>query len=305
MSTELIAPPFLKPKDKIAVVSLASQLDKPRLLSGLEIITTQWDMEVIVGSHALDTYHNFAGKDEVRLAEFQEMLDNPDIKAIIAGRGGYGTSRIIDQIDWTAFKNNPKWLVGFSDITILHQQVQQLGFQSIHGPMMVTLENDEMSTESLHQALLGGTLDYTERGHYLNKEGSASGTVIGGNLCLLAHNIGSASDLSFDHKILFIEDIGEYLYNIDRMMVQLKRAGKLKNLAALIVGQFSDAKEQQTAFGKNANEIILEHTASYDYPICFDFPLGHDKENRAIICGAQAALNITKEQVKLRTQNII
>lgn len=304
MSIDLKAPPYLKPRDKIAVVSLASQLDEPRLRKGVETIKNLWDFEVIISEYALSTYHNFAGTDEIRLSEFQKMLDNPDIKAIIAGRGGYGTSRIIDQVDWTTFKKHPKWIIGFSDITIVHQQLQHLGYQSIHGPMIVTIDNDPLSTASLLEALTGQNTEYTERGHGLNKEGAASGTLIGGNLCLLAHNIGSVSNLNFDQKILFIEDVGEYLYNIDRMMVQLKRAGKLDNLAGLIVGQFSETKDQNTPFGKSANEIILEHTSEFSYPICFDFPVGHESENRAMICGAKMDLNITKKRVKLTTQKL-
>lgn len=297
----LIKPPSLKKGDKIGIVSLSSVLDEKRLLEGKKVIEKDFGHETVFSSNILNAYHNFAGTDQERIKAFQAMLDNPDIKGIIAGRGGYGASKIIDQIDWQKFKQNPKWLVGFSDLTVVHQKIQSFGIQSIHGPMMVTLTNDDVSTESLKKALSGKSLKYKERGHPFNRIGQCTGQIIGGNLCLLAHNIGSSSDISFENKILFLEDVGEYTYNIDRMMVQLKRAGKLNKLAGLIVGQFSDAKENKIPFGKTAFEIIQEHTASFEYPVSYDFPLGHDKENRAIRCGEEMKLEVLKDMVKLKS----
>jgi muramoyltetrapeptide carboxypeptidase len=294
-----IAPPWLKKGDKIGVVSMASLLDKPRLLSGKKHIEEKFKLEVILGKNILHKHHNFAGTDEQRLADFQGMLDNPEIKAIIAGRGGYGSSRIIDAVDWTGFKANPKWIIGFSDITAVHQKIQSIGYQSIHGPMVVTLTKDKKSTRSLHDALFGKPLIYKETIHKLNREGNGEGPIIGGNLCLLAHNIGSDADFSFDGKILFLEDISEYLYNIDRMMVQLKRAGKLNKLAGLVVGQFSDTKENSTKFGKSAFEIIKEHTEGFNYPITFNFPIGHDNKNRAVRCGEVMQLKVSNDKVTL------
>ncbi|MGR3809156.1 S66 peptidase family protein [Jiulongibacter sp. NS-SX5] len=299
MSEIFKSPPSLKPGDQIGVISMASKLDKERFFEGKKILEEGYGFKITEGQYLFEEHFNFAGTDEQRLSDLQQMLDNPAIKAIIAGRGGYGTSRIIDKVDWAKFRQNPKWIVGFSDITALHSKVQSLGFQSIHGPMLVTMSNEEISTDSLIKTLTGEPLNYSERGHIFNREGIAKAPVIGGNLCLLAHNIGAEADISYDHKILFIEDIGEYYYNIDRMMVQLKRAGKLKNLAGLIVGQFSDSKENSTIFGKDAYEIIAEHTAEYTYPISFDFPIGHDKENRAIRCGEIMTLEVKKEQVNL------
>jgi muramoyltetrapeptide carboxypeptidase len=296
-----IAPPSLSKGDKIGVVSMSSKLDEARLLFGIKVIEEEFGLELVLGDNILLKYHNYAGKDEQRLADFQAMLDNSEIKAVIAGRGGYGASRIIDDVNWRKFKKNPKWIVGFSDITAVHQKIQSLGFQSIHGPMMVTLANDVISTKSLQNALFGKALNYSSKAHKLNKLGSSEGQIIGGNLCLLAHTIGSNADISYDGKILFIEDIGEYLYNIDRMMVQLKRAGKLKNLAGLIVGQFSSSKENSTAFGKTAYEIIQEQTKEYSYPICYNFPIGHENKNRAIRCGESMKLEITKDKVILNS----
>ncbi|MFT5886444.1 MAG: muramoyltetrapeptide carboxypeptidase [Arcticibacterium sp.] len=295
----LIAPKPISRGDKIGVVSIASVLDEARLLKGKKILEETYGFEVILGSHALDKHHHFAGNDTARLADFQEMLDRADIKAILAGRGGYGTSRIIDDVNWDSFKANPKWIVGFSDITMVHLKLQSLGYQSIHGPMMVTMDNEGVSTESLLNALSGSQLVYQERGHNDNKIGDAEGQIIGGNLCLLAHNIGSTADLSFNGKILFIEDVGEYLYNIDRMMIQLKRAGKLDNLAGAVIGQFSNSKENSTAFGKTAYEIIQEHLSPYHFPVCYDFPIGHETENRAIRCGEKMKLEVRKDFVRL------
>ena len=298
----LIAPPSVKKTDKIGVISLASVLDEPRLRKGKKLLEETYGFEVVLGNHIFDKHHNYAGNDDIRLADFQAMLDRPDIKVIMAGRGGYGTSKIIDMVNWGKFKKHPKWLVGFSDITVAHLKLQSLGYQSIHGPMMVTLPNESVSTESLINALSGLPISYSERGHTANRKGKAEGQIIGGNLCLLAHNIGSRSDISFDGKILFLEDIGEYLYNIDRMMVQLKRAGKLDLLAGVIVGQFSESKENSTTFGKMAYQIMQDHFSGYDFPVCYDFPIGHETENRAIRCGEVVSLEIEKEFVKLSSE---
>jgi muramoyltetrapeptide carboxypeptidase len=295
----LIAPKPIKKGDKIGVVSLASVLDEARVLRGKKILEETYGFEVILGDHALDQYHNFAGNDTARLADFQEMLDREEIKAIMAGRGGYGTSRIIEEVNWDSFKLNPKWIVGFSDITVAHLKLQSLGYQSIHGPMMVTMDNEAASTESLINALSGSQLVYQERGHIDNRIGDAEGQIIGGNLCLLAHNIGSTADISFDRKILFLEDVGEYLYNIDRLMIQLKRAGKLDYLAGAVIGQFSESKENSTAFGKNAYEIIQDHLSPYNFPVCYDFPIGHETENRSIRCGERMKLKVRKSFVRL------
>lgn len=294
--------PFLRKGDRIGVISMASRLDKERYENGKLFIEQNWGLEIEEGQHLFAEHFNFAGTDEQRLSDLQAMLDNPEIKAIVAGRGGYGSSRIVDQIDWRGFQKQPKWLVGFSDITVMHQKIQSLGIQSIHGPMMVTLNNDAFSSDSLRAALFGEALSYTEKPHEFNRLGFAEGQIIGGNLCLLCHNVGSKSDLNFDGRILFIEDIDEYYYNIDRMMVQLKRAGKLDNLAGLLVGQFSNSRENGSYFGQDANEIIASHTAEFAYPLAFDFPIGHDKENRAIRCGELMELTVETNGVKLKTK---
>lgn len=295
----LKAPLKLQKGDKVAIIALASKLNLSDIQSAINIMQEQWGLDVIVGESVNAVYFNFAGTDEIRLNDFQQQLDNQEIKAIFSARGGYGSSRIIDAVDFTAFKKNPKWVIGFSDITAVHCQLQAMGFQSLHAPMPKTFMRDYDSVQKLEAFLFGKAIDYKVPSKPINKTGRGEGQIVGGNLCLLAHLIGSVSDLDTDGKILFIEDISEYLYNIDRMMIQLKRAGKLKNLAGLIVGDFSDVKENDEPFGKTFYEIIAEHTAEYNYPICYDFPLGHEAINWTIPCGRVATLSVDNEEVSL------
>jgi muramoyltetrapeptide carboxypeptidase len=295
----LIAPPHLQKGDKVAIVALASKLNLDDIQPAINLIQDNWGLKIIVGESVNAAYFNFAGTDEIRLQDFQQQLDNKDIKAIFSARGGYGSSRIIDEVDFTKFQKNSKWIIGFSDITAVHCHLQAMGFQSLHAAMPKTFMRDYYSVQTLEAFLFGKSMDYKIPSKPINKQGWGQGQIVGGNLCLLAHLIGSISDLDTDGKILFIEDISEYLYNIDRMMIQLKRAGKLKNLAGLMVGDFSDVKENDEPFGKTFYEIIAEHTAEYDYPICYDFPIGHEAINWAIPCGRIASLNIDNEDTTL------
>lgn len=295
----LISPPILKKGDKVAISALASKLNAEDIQSAINLMQENWGVEVVVGESVGVSYFDFAGTDEVRLRDFQQQLDNQEIKAIFSARGGYGSSRIIDAVDFTKFKKNPKWIVGFSDITAVHGELHVLGFQSLHAPMPKTFMRDYVSVQKLEAFLFGKNINYTIPANSFNKYGVGAGQIIGGNLCILAHLIGSKSEVDTDGKILFIEDISEYFYNIDRMLVQLKRAGKLENLAGLIVGNFSELKENDEPFGKNIFEIITEHTAEYHYPICFDFPVGHEAINWTIPCGRFASLCVDIEGVKL------
>jgi len=295
----LISPPFLKKGDKVAIIALASKLNSEDIQSAINLMQENWGVEVIVGESVSASYFNFAGNDEVRLRDFQQQLDNQEIKAVFSARGGYGSSRIIDAVDFSKFQENPKWIIGFSDITAIHWQLQILGFQSFHAPMPKTFMLDYDSVQKLEAFLFGENINYTIPSSPINKQGVGAGQIVGGNLCILAHLIGSKSELDTDGKILFIEDISEYLYNIDRMMIQLKRAEKLKNLAGLIVGNFSYLKESDEPFGKTFYEIIAEHTAEYNYPICYDFPVGHDAINWTIPCGRFASLGVVNEGVRL------
>ena len=244
----------------------------------------------------------FAGSDRLRLEELQYQLDHPEFKAILMGRGGYGLSRIIDQLDFTKFLENPKWIIGFSDITVLHSHLQQYySIASIHGPMCNTFRSEgniSQPIENLIQ-LLKGQLSHPFPlvSNEFNRSGEANGELVGGNLAILAHLTGSKSQLNCRNRILFIEDIGEYLYNIDRMLVQLNRAGCLEGIQGLICGGFTDSKDTERSFGKNIYEIILDHFKDENIPICFDFPAGHIDENYPLILGANYHLSVDEYQM--------
>lgn len=285
---------------------MASQLSYSTLEEGLRILREDWKLEVIEGTTLHTSYHQFAGTDEERQRDLQQMLDDASIKAIFSARGGYGSSRIIDGLNFRRFRKYPKWIVGFSDITAVHCHLERMGFESLHAtmPKLFGQEGAENALQTLKEALWGEELVYEIPAHSFNRPGITQGTVVGGNLCLLAHLIGSRSEIDTRHKILFMEDVEEYYYNLDRMMVQLKRAGKLAQLAGLVVGQFTDLKDNDTSsFGKNHYEIIDEQVAAYDYPVCFDFPVGHVADNRAMIVGREARFSVTSENVQLHFSN--
>ena len=295
-------PPFLQPGDKIGIVAPASCIRYEDILPGISLLRDQWKLKIVEGKTLKSAYNQFSATDAERLDDLQTMLNDPSIKAVIAARGGYGCSRIIDQIDFTDFIKSPKWIVGFSDLTVILSQLYQLGYAGIHAPMVksMTLEGAEKGAESLRQLLFGELPGYSVVPHAFNKTGRVVAEMVGGNLCLLAHMIGSPTQIDTEGKILFIEDVNEYLYNLDRMMIQMKRAGKLSHLAGLIVGQFTDMRDNSSpSFGKTAYEIIHEHIAEYDYPVSFDFPVGHVADNRAIGVGMNAYLDVNKEGVEL------
>ncbi len=302
MTKPLLVPAFLQPGDTVGVLAPASKVSYEDCVPGLQILREKWYLDVLECPTLRGDYYQYSGTDQQRLNDLQALLDNPDVKAILAARGGYGCSRIIDELDFTEFKKSPKWLVGFSDLTAVLSHVNALGYAGIHAPMVKTMANEggEQALESLRKALFGEVVQYTIHPHPYNKTGSAAAAVTGGNLCLLAHLLGSSSAVATDGRILFIEDINEYLYNIDRMMIQLKRAGQLQNLAGLIVGQFTDVRDNtDPVFGKTAYEIISDHTQKYGYPICFDFPVGHVSDNRALPVGMMATLEVESSRVSL------
>ncbi len=266
----MINPPFLSKNDKVALIGLASGATISEIDYAIKTLNN-WGLQVIIGQSVGQFFNNFSGTDEIRSKDFQDYLNNPEINAIFSIRGGYGSTKIIDDIKFESLLKHPKWIIGFSDITAVHLAINAYNIQSIHGPMPKTFGYDEKSTENLRKLLFGKSFSYDFNSDFNNKPGSCNGIAIGGNLCMLAHNIGSKYDLPFDGKILLIEDVSEYLYNIDRMFVQLKRANKLDNLAGLIIGSFTDLKENDAPFGKNIHEIILEHTSKYTYPIAFGF----------------------------------
>jgi len=296
-------PPYLKKGDTIAITCPAGYMPREKAETCIETIQ-QWGFEVMVGKTLGSKSKNyFSGNDETRLNELQAMLDDEGIKAILCGRGGYGISRIIDQIDFTRFKKNPKWIIGFSDITLLHAHINRnFKIATLHAPMAAAFNNGENKNEfidSLHKALVGKKAKYACKADPFNKLGEAKGELIGGNLTLITHLIGTKSDINTKNKILFIEDIGELIYSTDRMLHQLKRSGKLTNLSGLIVGGFTDVKDTERPFGKNVKELIKDILQDYDYPVCFDFPVGHKKENYALKIGGDFQLKITNTKVLL------
>lgn len=294
----MIQPHFLKPGDTIGIVAPARKVSPEELSDGIKILEG-WGFNVRLGKNIFKEQNQFSGGDEERAADLQMMLDDADVKAIISARGGYGTVRIIDKLDFSKFKQHPKWLVGYSDMTVLHNHLQSnLQTQSIHACMVFNMQPDKFdkdAVESLGKALTGVPLHYkfsSANNQSLNRNGNAKGILCGGNLSLIYALSGSVSDIDTSKKILFIEDLDEYLYHIDRMMIQLKRSGKLQNLAGLIVGGMSDMKDNTVPFGKTAEEIIREHVNEFDYPVCFDFPAGHIKNNLALIMGATVELSV-------------
>ncbi len=261
-----------------------------------------WGLDVVLGDTVNASYHQFAGDDQMRAADMQRFIDDDSIKAIFAARGGYGSIRIIDDIDFSNLSKYPKWFIGFSDITIFHLHLQtNYGLQSIHGQMPVNIPDaSSKSLETLRMALFGEELAYEVTPNTLNRAGTGTGILTGGNLSLLVATLASKSDVDYAGKMLFIEDVGEYLYAIDRMMHTLKRAGKLEKLAGLIVGGFSETKDNDIPFGQTVPEIIMNVVKDYSYPVCFDFPAGHIPNNDSLILGKTAILNVSDEGVSLR-----
>ncbi|HXA01803.1 MAG TPA: LD-carboxypeptidase [Cytophagaceae bacterium] len=289
-------PAFLKENDQVAVIATAKNFSAEQLETGLAMLE-EWRLKVCPGKNLYKEDHQFAGTDKERLKDLQHALDDKNIRAIFCVRGGYGTNRIIDQVDMRQFRQSPKWLAGFSDVTVLHCLLQREGFQSIHGTMPILFGRDSpASLESLRKTLFGEEIQYEIKTDPLNKKGKCEGILIGGNLSILQSMIGTKTDFDSRKKILFIEEIDEYLYHIDRMMIHLKRAGKLKDLSGLVVGHLTDMKDNEAAFGKNVKEIILESVKDYKFPVCFNFPSGHEKENMALRFGAKVRLHIGREK---------
>jgi len=260
-----------------------------------------WGLEVVLGETVEASFHQFAGDDDLRAADMQHFIDDDSIKAIIAARGGYGTIRMIDKVDFSHFAKKPKWLVGFSDITVLHAHLHKnYNIQTIHGQMPINIPDaSARSLESLRMALFGEEVIYKYHTQEHNRSGEAEGVLIGGNLSLLVTITGSVSDMDYEGKILFIEDVGEYLYAIDRMVRSLDRAGKLKDLKGLIVGGFTEVKDNEIPFGQTVPEIIMDVVAPYNYPICFDFPAGHVPDNRSLILGRKLNMKVLNEHVNI------
>jgi muramoyltetrapeptide carboxypeptidase len=290
-------PAPLRIGDKIGIISTASAIEKATITPAIELLKSK-GFEIVTGEFLLARHHQFAGTDQQRAHDLQIMLDTPDIKAIICSRGGYGTLRTLQYIDWKIFLKFPKWIVGFSDVTVLHSQLHQLNIASIHGVMLGYFLRQNKPSESfgfLVNALEGEKINYTLPASTYNKLGKATGQVVGGNLSILFSLRGTPYDIDTNNKILFIEDLNEYLYHIDRIMLNLKTGGKLARLSALIVGGFTAMKDNETPFGKSLEEIILNAVEDYDYPVIFDFPAGHQINNFAIKLGCKAQISVTSQ----------
>ena len=274
-------PNYLTNGSKIALVAPARKIGREEIAAAVKWIEEK-GFVAVYDDRLFAEYHQLAGDDDFRAAVLQDYLDRDDIDAILCARGGYGTIRIVDKLDFTKFVKHPKWIVGYSDVTVLHAKMQQLGYQSIHGTMPINFPNNTPEAlESLYNALVG---KHQTDGGFLAALGM-TGQVVGGNLSVLYSMLGSDLFPETDGKILFIEDLDEYLYHIDRMMMGLKRAGKLDNLKALMVGAFSDMHDNTIPFGMTAKEIIFEKVKEYGYPVIWDYPAGHIDDNRAIIFG--------------------
>jgi muramoyltetrapeptide carboxypeptidase len=299
--SSMISPNPLHAGDKIGLVATARRVTLEQMRPAIDELKS-WGIELLLSPHLYNTSHSYlAGTDEERLTALQQFLDDPSITAIICARGGYGTTRIIDSIDFKQFTKHPKWLVGFSDITALHLKLASLGFESIHGTMPILFSQAESraSIDHLKAALFGETLELRAAPNSYNRRGEGRGALIGGNLSLIVDAIGTSHDPDTDGKILVLEEVDEYLYKIDRMMVQLKRAGKLEKLAGLVVGHFTECKETELNFGESEKEIIRYHTKEFNYPIGFGFPTGHENPNLSWIQGREAILNVGDTQSTL------
>ncbi len=295
----MISPPYLKTGDKIGIISTARKITEAELEPALQTFA-DWGLEVVLGKNLFADYHQFAGTDKQRAADLQAMLDDPDIKAIVCARGGYGTVRIIDDLDFTIYNMRPKWVVGYSDVTVLHSHIHShFGIETMHAIMPLNFPGTPEAMQSLKRALFGEQISYELEPHPFNRHGKCTGQVVGGNLSLLYSLNNTTSDIDTTNKILFIEDLDEYLYHIDRMMMNLRRSGKLENLAGLIVGGMTEMNDNEVPFGKTAYEIIAEAIKPYSFPVIFNFPAGHISDNRVLIIGRRCEMTVA-ERVFLR-----
>lgn len=296
----MITPNNLKKGDKLGIIAPARKIQMSEIAAAIKVFE-RWGLEVVLGKNIFAQYRQFAGTDEQRAEDLQYMMDNSEIKAIVCARGGYGTVKTLKLLDFSTFLLSPKWIVGYSDITALHAHLNQnLKVKSIHGTMPFNFPKDLSENEAvktLKKSLFGEQNIYEVLNHEYNSVGNVSAELIGGNLSVLFSVSGTKYDIDTSGKILVLEDLDEYLYHIDRMMMNMKYGGKLENLKGLIVGGMTDMNDNQIPFGKSAYEIIRDAVAEYDFPVCFNFPTGHIKNNYALIFGAQAELEVRKNEV--------
>jgi muramoyltetrapeptide carboxypeptidase len=299
----ITTPPYLNSGDTIGILCPAGYMNLEKAQTCINVLQ-EWGYKVKIGKTlGSDSQNYFSGTDEERLNDFQDMLNDDEVKAILCARGGYGIGRIIEQINFKKFRHHPKWIIGYSDVTVFHSHIySNYKISTLHAPMASAFNDGEDKNEfvqSVKNALEGKKIKYECAVHEFNKKGEAVGELVGGNLSLIAHLTGSSSDIKTKGRILFLEDVGEYLYNIDRMFYQLKHSGKLDKLAGLIIGGFTDMKDTERPFGKSVYEIIHDVVEEYDYPVCYHFPVSHSKENYALKIGAGYKLKVGKNKITL------
>ncbi len=297
---KMITPEFLHKGDTVGILATARKIDAATLQPAIQLLES-WGLHVVLGKTIGKEEHQLAGPDWMRATDFQEMLDNPKIKAIWAAKGGYGTVRIIDRIDFTNFKKKPKWVVGFSDMTVMHSQINTMGIETLHGIMAISAKSaTPAAIETFRKALFGEKLEYHIAAHPYNKTGEAKGEIVGGNLSVLYSILGSKSAIDYKGKILFIEDLDEYLYHIDRMMMNLKRNGYFDGIKAVIVGGMTEMNDNDIPWGKDALQIIQDVLKDYKFPVIYNFPAGHIKDNRALILGKTVSINVTENEATVK-----
>ncbi|MCL7752428.1 LD-carboxypeptidase [Polaribacter sp. Z022] len=297
-TTTLITPPYLIPGDSIVILAPAGILkNRQETIKKAKELAESWGLKVRLGKHIFNKSGHFAGSDIERAADFQEALDNPNIKAIWSGRGGYGSVRLLDNLDYTKFLENPKWVIGYSDITAFHSHFHNLGIETMHAMMGTSVDDkpEEIieTLASFKKAIFGELLKYNIASSKYNRTGKVEGQIVGGNLALLASMLGSKSETNTKGKIIFIEEIGEYKYSIDRMLQSLKRAGYFENCAGVIIGDISKIKTNSTKWGSTIEELVLDVIKEYNFPVLFDFPAGHEADNRALILGRNVKLTVS------------
>ena len=296
-------PPYLKKGDTVAIVATARKNIDDNLKPAIDLLAS-WGVNAKIGSSIGLDFNQLAGTDAQRAADFQAQIDNPNIKAIWCVRGGYGTVRMLDLLDFSAFKKNPKWIIGFSDVTVLHNHLNTMGFESIHGAMPVSIARaSQEAKETLRKALFGEKVIIEAAPNALNRFGTATGELVGGNLSILYSLLGSESAINCNDKILFIEDLDEYLYHIDRMMINLSRNGCLSSLKGIAVGAMTKMKDNDIPWGKNAYEIIDDVTKKYNIPVIFNFPAGHIQDNRALVLGSKVTIEVDEFCGKMTFEN--
>ena len=305
---KLIQPPYLKAGDTVAIVAPSGILKEKEgeVQKAIELLKS-WDLVAVVGDHVFNQANHFAGTDNERCEDFQKAMDDPKISAIWCARGGYGAVRILDKLNFTKFKQHPKWLIGYSDITALHNQFHNEGFETIHAMMCTSLSDElpeiEETIETFKKAIFGNQLTYTLEGTDYNRVGQVTAPLVGGNLTMLHTMLGSKTSIDTSGTILFIEEIGEYKYHIDRMLQSLKRAGYFDNCKGVIVGDMTKLRVNTTLWGTSIEQLVLDALSDYDFPIAFNMHAGHEKDNRAMILGRTVELNVGKDQSNLVFKN--